>query len=97
VEAHRVHFGGGSSQYGRQIADCSNSIDLETALTQSGKRLGDAIEPYRQRVIAPGVVENVAAVGGKGEFYTEPAGRIGKDADLVSGGRGEEEKHYTLS
>ena len=50
-------------------------------------RFGDAVELDRDGVIAPGIFEHVAAVGGQREVEPEPPRGIGEHADLVAGGR----------
>ena len=50
------------------------------------------VEFHGDGAVAPGVVEDVAAVGGERDVHAQAAGGFGEHADLVAGGGGEEEE-----
>ena len=57
---------------------------------KASTRLRDAVELHGNGAIAPRIVEDVAAIGGQREVQAHAARGIRKDADLVTGGSGEE-------
>jgi hypothetical protein len=52
-------------------------------------RLG-ILEPYGGRVVAPRILQDMAAIGREDQFYVERASGLGELAHLIPGGRGEE-------
>ena len=80
-------FGG---EHRGTVADGGHAIEAEAAEGVEGP--DDVIEAHGDGAVAPGVVEDVAAVGGERQVDVHAAGGIGEHTDLVSGGGGEEEE-----
>ena len=61
-------------------------------------RFGGILETHGNGVVAPGIVEHVAAVGGERDVHAELPRGVREDADLVAGGGGDEQQAgHTLS
>ncbi len=90
VEGQVAQARGFGGEHRGTVADRGHAI--EPAAAEGIERPGDVVEANRDGAVTPGVVENVAAIGGERQVDTHAARGIGEDADLVSGGGGEEEE-----
>ena len=90
MKAEAKHRGGFGGQDRRLVAHCGDSIEMHSA--QAGHRFRDAIEFHCYSAVAPRVFHHVTAVRGQREINSKAARGIGKNPDLISRSRGEEEQ-----
>ncbi len=89
VEGNAQHLRGLRCQHRWSIADCSYAIELHVAQCVQG--FGRPVELHGHGAIAPGIVHHVAAIGRQREVDAQTPRRVREDANLISGGRREEQ------
>ena len=95
TEAEAEFFGGSRGDVGGLVADGDDSAE-GSAEDERFEAFGGIIKAQRDGVVAPGVVEDVAAVGGKDEVEVQFLGGVEKSSRLITGGRGDEEDAHGL-
>ena len=93
MEGKAEGFGGEGGDEGGVVAD-GGDAGYKGGFRGRGDGAGGGVgifEAKGESGVAPGVVEDVAAVGGEGEFDAAAAGGFGEGSGLVAGGGGDEE------
>lgn len=93
VEGKAEGFGGERGDEGRVVANGGDAGD-EGGIGGGGNGAGGGLRVFEaegESGVAPGIVEDVAAVGGEGEFDAAAEGGFGEGSGLIAGGGGDEE------
>jgi hypothetical protein len=86
-------FCGKCCDVGRPIAYCCDSVEGSAGDDRFDALVG-RVESQRDCIISPGIVENVASIGGEHKFESELVSHLGKSARLITGGSGYEENAH---
>jgi len=97
MEWYTVHFSRCCRQNGRTIADGSYTFHRQTTPAQDLQRFRKPIEANGYGAIAPGIFEDMAAIGCEYERHAEAPRGIGENANLVSRGCRKKKEHNQLS